>query len=340
MLYDPTDKPRSRPAATEGVTMTDTSSNVSALLLGPRLRLRLALADAVMVASTHRLRTLPPAGQFEVDFEAILLDSGPAVLEPRPRFAPRVAFATKAMTLVLVEIPISTPAVMDGAIAKEADTSTSVIVLLLPTAMPALPSTPIEGVTAASMQILSAFPPAEHDVDGEEVTVLECCKPSMPGLIPMLALAPISTTPVPIDMPTSALTAAEGAIPRLIDASTIAIVLLPRATLTAPPTPTEGVTTASRQMSRTLSKTEQLIDGDAVALDAVMRLVVVRRDVPSVVAGDMMSVTEGVKMVEVGYDRLAAPLPSVAMGPILLVVASEVVPGSLVVVVLDVFSET
>lgn len=250
MPDDPTDKPISSPAPTEGASATDASSKVSALLLGPRLRSRPALADAVMVASTHTLRILPPAGQFTVGVEAVLLGSVPLVLEPRPRFASMLALATKAISLVPVEIPTSTPAAKVGAIAKEADTSTSVMVLL-PKAMPALPPIPTEGVIAASIQISSALPPAEQDDDGVEVVIAGCCVPPMAGLIPMLALAPMSTPPVPTDMPISALAAAERAIPRLVDASTI--VMLPSARLAAPPTPTEGVITASRHISSRLS---------------------------------------------------------------------------------------
>lgn len=105
---DPTDKPRLSPAETEGASTTDASSKVSALLLGPRSRLRLALADAVMAASTHTLRTLPPAEQLAVDVGAVLSDV-PTVIEFRPRFAPRVALAIRAIPLVPVEIPTSTP---------------------------------------------------------------------------------------------------------------------------------------------------------------------------------------------------------------------------------------
>lgn len=205
------------------------------------------LADAVMVASTHTLRILPPAEQFAVDVGTVLLGS---TLELRPKFASRVALATEAISLEPVEIPIPAPAAKVGAIAKEADRSSSVMVLLS-TAMPALPPIPIEGVIAASTQISSALPPAEQDGDDIEVVMVGCCAPSIPALTPMLALAPISTPPVPIEMPRSALAAAESAMPTLVDASTM--VMLPSATLTAPPTPTEGVMTASRHISSRLS---------------------------------------------------------------------------------------
>lgn len=323
MPDDPTDKPTSTPAATEGASATDASSRVSALLLGPRLRLRPALADAVMVASTHTLRTLPPAEQFAVVVGAVLLGSIP---ELRPRFASRVALATKAISLEPVEMPIPTPAAKVGAIAKEADTSNSVMVLL-PAAMPALPPIPIEGVIATSTQISKALPPAEQDDEGTEVVMVGCCEPSMPALTPMLALAPISTPPVPADMPRFALAAAESAIPTLVDASTT--VMLPSPTLTAPPMPTEGVITASRHMSSRLSKTEQVVDGDAIAMDADMGSV--REGVLAVVAGIMMFVTEAGKMVEVIYDRLAALSPPTAVDPMSLAVAPEVAPNSLVI---------
>lgn len=121
MPDDPTDKPRPSPAETEGASARDASSRVSALLLGPRSRSGLALADAVMAAPTHTLRILPPAEQFAVVVGAALSDV-PTVMEFIPRFALRVALAIRAIPLVSVENPISRPSVKDGAIAKEADT--------------------------------------------------------------------------------------------------------------------------------------------------------------------------------------------------------------------------
>lgn len=81
-----------------------------------------------------------------------------------------------------------------------------------------------------------------------------------------------------------------------------------------------------------------MVDGDAILIDAG-GVLVVREGVLSVVGGDMMSVTDDVKMLKVGYDRLAALPPSTAVGPISLAVASEVAPSSLVVAI-AVISET
>jgi len=227
---------------------------VSALLLDPRFRLRPTPALAVTFGS-----------------------SGPTVIAPeelRLRSTPTVALATRPIPLDPTESPRSTPAVTDGATAKDAEMSTRVIVLLpTPTPTPALPPIPIEGVMAASMQTLSTFPPTEHDADGEEVVVADLEEPAMPGFKPTLALAPTPTPPVPIEMPRSALAAAEGAIARLVDTSMIVIVLLPRPALIPPPAPTDGVITASRQISSTLSNTEQVIDEDAAAVAAGTLLV-------------------------------------------------------------------
>lgn len=230
--------PRSTPAGPEA----DALSKVSALLLDPRLRPRPALA---------------------VTFGS----SGPTVTAPeelRLRSAPMVALATRPIPLEPVESPRFTPAVADGATAKDAERSTSVIVLLLtPTPAPAFPPAAIEGVTAASMQIFSTFPPTEHEADGTEVIVAGREESAMPGFRPTLALAATPTTLVPTEMPRFALAAAEGAIAKLADTSMTVIVLLARPMLIPPPAPTDGVTVASRQMSSTLSNTEQLTDEEA-----------------------------------------------------------------------------
>ena len=231
----------------EAATATDASNKVSALLLDPRLRLRPTPALAVIFGS-----------------------SGPTVTAPeelRLRSAPMLALAIRPIPLEPIESPRSTPAVTDGATARDAEISTNVIVLLpTPTPTPALPPIPTEGVIAASMQILSTFPPAEHDADGDEVIVAGCEEPVRPGFKPRLALAPNPTPPVPTEMPRSAVAPAEGAIARLVDTSMIVIVLVPRPTLIPPPAPTDGVITASRQISSTLSNTEQVTDGDTAAI--------------------------------------------------------------------------
>jgi hypothetical protein len=93
---------------------------VSALLLGPRLRLRPALAAAVTVFGSR----------------------GPIVAfkeELRLRSAPIVALATRPTPLEPIESPRSTPAVTDGTVAVDAETSIRVMVLLpTPTPTPAL----------------------------------------------------------------------------------------------------------------------------------------------------------------------------------------------------------
>jgi hypothetical protein len=226
---EPIDKPRSRPTAAEA----DAWSNVSALLLGPRSRP--ALAAAVTVFGS----------------------SGPMVAfteELRFRSAPTVALATRPIPLEPMDSPRSTAAVTDGTIARDAETSIRVMVLLpTPTPTPALPPSPIEGVIAASTQMLSTFPPAEHDVDGTEVVAVGRKESAMPKFRPMLALACTPTPPVPTEIPRSALAATEGAIAKVADASTTVMVLLPRPTLITPPAPIEGVIVASRQMSSRLS---------------------------------------------------------------------------------------
>lgn len=267
---EPTDRPRSTPAATEA----DALSRVSALLLDPRLRLRPTPALAVTFGS-----------------------NGPTVMTPeelRLRSAPTVALATRPIPLDPTERPRSTPAVTDGAIAKDAEMSTRVIVLLpAPTPTPASPPIPIEGVIAASMQMLSTFPLTEHDADGTEVLVASEDEPIKPGFRPTLALAATPTPLVPTEMPRFALAAAEGAIPRLVDTSMIVIVLLLRPTLIPPPAPTDGVTAASRQISRTLSNTEQVTDVDAAAVLVGRLLLSVSIDAASALeVRAMMFVTE------------------------------------------------
>jgi hypothetical protein len=295
MPDEPTDSPRSSPAVAEAATATDAANKVSALLLDPRLRLRATPALAVTLGS-----------------------SGPTVMAPeelRLRSAPMVALAISPIPLEPIESPRSTPAVTDGATARDAEISTRVIVLLpTPTPTPALPPMPTEGVTAASMQMLSTFPPAEHDADCEEVIVAGCEEPVRPGFKPMLALAP---NPIPLDpteMPRSAVAAAEGAIARLVDMSTIVMVLVPRPMLIPPPAPTDGVITASRQMSSTLSNTEQVTDGDAAAIvvdtaplveDRIM--VPVSREVVSATeVSVVVLVTEASETTELEYEFCGA----------------------------------
>lgn len=242
-LDEPTDRPRSTPAAIEA----DALSKVIALLLDPRLRFKPTPAVAVLSGSI-----------------------GPIVMEPeelRLRSAPTVALAITPRPLEPVESPRFTPAVTDGTAAKDAEMSMRVIVLLpTPTPMPTLPPTPTEGVIAASMQMLSTFPPAEHEAGGTEVIVAGWEEPDRPGFKPTLALAPTPTPPVPTEMPRSALAAAEGATARLVDTSMIVMVLLPRPALIPPPAPTDGVIAASRQISSTLSYTEQVPDEDAAVI--------------------------------------------------------------------------
>lgn len=275
----------------EAATATDASSKVTALLLEPRLILRPTPALAVTLGS-----------------------SGPTVITPeelRLRSAPMVALAIRPIPLEPIESPRSIPAVTDGATARDAEISTRVIVLLpTPTPTPALPPPPTEGVMAASMQTLSTFPPAEHDADGEEVIVAGREEPVRPGFKPMLALAPNPTPLDPTEMPRSAVAAAEGAIARLVEMSTIVMVPVPRPTLIPPPAPTDGVITASRQVSSTLSNTEQVTNGDtaAIVVDAApfvedTILVPVSRDVVSATeVRVMVSTTEVSKTSELEYE--------------------------------------
>jgi hypothetical protein len=260
--------------------------------------------------------------------------SGPMVAfteELRLRSAPIVALATRPIPLEPIESPRSTPAVTDGTIVIDAETSIRVMVLLpTPTPTPALPTSPIEGVIAASTQILSALPPAEHDVDGTEVVAVSLEESAMPGFKPMLALACTPTPVVPMEIPRSALAATEGAIAKVADASIIVMVLLPRAMLITPPAPTEGVMVASRQISSRLSKTEQVTDEDGAAIVTGVVLMPVIKDAASATEVEgMISVTEGHITDEVGsgmcgvIDRLASTSITVPVDTALLVATPE-----------------
>lgn len=275
---EPTDKPRSSPAATEGVRATEaeTSKRVRALLLGPRLRFKATLAaiKVVIVASMHTLRALPPAEQLvvEVWLGMIVGRIGPTVMVPeasRLRPAPIAALGDKTIPLDPIDSPRLAPAVTDGTTARDADASKMVIVLLpTTTPTPALPPMPTEGVTAASTQISSTFPPAEQDTVGNAVVVAEREEPCKPRSTPTVALG---DKPIPLDpteSPRSMPTVREGATANDAETSRRVMVLLETTIPTPafPPTPTEGVIAASIHTLRTLPPAEHVTDGNE-ALD-------------------------------------------------------------------------